>query len=550
MKRNIIILTFTTLLLIMIAGFGSVVEAQRGLPTISFTDLNSTLQVFMGTLTAISSDIQSVVSTPSPRRTSVPRATQLQSSVETIEAPLRPTLPAIALQTPSSSTTSRSERYVLFRPGEMIDIDGVVAFTITLAVGWLVILFILSMAGSLFSRLMMKGIIQSAMSGVSQLRPIERIIRSLYEGLISVLSIYFFLSLPVLVIIIAALILNLNRTVSLSVPGIIILGISAYGSFYMLRSIWVGIERLFYTPPVNLHSILSRNESSDFWQIVNEVGQRLNTSPIQTVYLTPDTNIRVYEMGGLFAQLTNRSERFMVLGVGAISGLSQHQFKAILAHEYSHFAYRDTGLGHGISVRVSEAIIDMYNALKEKHYNHLFNPIWLFVILFARVFLPITASSRRYGEIFADRQAAQFYGSATFVNALIGLVHQEVVMDIKIRKEIQEAADEKRTLHNVYQLPGPDEAQQSQIVTIVNQKLNLPAHTLATHPSLQLRLAFISQMPYTGFEVDLLSKPAWDLFSNPEKIQSQMTQLIQKNLNLHQFYNSNNFSKPNAETQT
>src|SRR5262249_53987606 len=153
----------------------------------------------------------------------------------------------------------------------------------------------------------------------------------------------------ILVLIVATLVLTINRTVSLTVPSIIILGLSAFGSYLILRAIWLGFQSLAHRPEMNLRLTLSPSQSPAFWQLNQEVAECINTRPIQTVYLIPDAQIAVKERRNFFARMRDRQERCLALGLGAIDPLSQAQLKAILAHEYSHLQYRDVGLGRGVA---------------------------------------------------------------------------------------------------------------------------------------------------------------------------------------------------------
>jgi Zn-dependent protease with chaperone function len=86
-------------------------------------------------------------------------------------------------------------------------------------------------------------------------------------------------------------------------------------------------------------------------------------------------------------------KRNLLLGIGAISGLSQGQFAAILAHEYGHFSNRDTAGGY-LAHQVYASFNQMAQRLIRSGVARFYNPAWLFLVGYQRIFLKVTLGPR------------------------------------------------------------------------------------------------------------------------------------------------------------
>jgi Peptidase family M48 len=77
----------------------------------------------------------------------------------------------------------------------------------------------------------------------------------------------------------------------------------------------------------------------------------VSTRPIDEIRVTPGCDLAVYEKGGFREKMQDRAKRILILGVGALNGMRQNAFRAVLAHEYGHFSHRDTA-GGDVALRV------------------------------------------------------------------------------------------------------------------------------------------------------------------------------------------------------
>jgi Zn-dependent protease with chaperone function len=264
--------------------------------------------------------------------------------------------------------------------------------------------------------------------------------------------------------------------------------------------------------------------------VLNEVAGRVGTRPVDNVYMTPGTDVAVMERGSMFRQLTGRKERCLILGVGVLDDMKISEFKSILAHEYGHFSNQDTA-GGGFAIAVRRSLFTFAENLARGGAAAWYNPAWLFVNFFYRVFLRISQGASRLQEVLADRWAAFAYGSETFERGLTHVLRQSVRFDHHAENTIQEVVEGRKPLPNLYTYRPTVRAQDTEVEQVVQEIINSPPSPYDSHPSPGDRFKWVRALGAKGTGL----KPgdgqdAWSLFSNPAQIQRKMTDLVRGNL--------------------
>jgi len=159
--------------------------------------------------------------------------------------------------------------------------------------------------------------------------------------------------------------------------------------------------------------------------IITEVGKTLNAKPIDRLIITPDSGIGVYLTGGVFDLIVGRTKSTVSVGLGALSGMTVSEFKAILAHEYGHFSNNDTSWN---SLTFTNAGL-LENTIRnmptpDNSSGGAFaaaaglNPALWALILYQILFSIFTNGFSRIGEVLADKNAVKHYGRKNFANGL------------------------------------------------------------------------------------------------------------------------------------
>ncbi len=402
------------------------------------------------------------------------------------------------------------------------------AFTL---VAWLVGLALIFVLGTLLSALTLAAARRPPSGTGFRVTASERAIRKLYAIVIAFASLYFYISIPLLILIMVTGIVGLIYWITtwdmiplrlLGLVGAIVIVIG-YTIFAMLRSMFTRVREAV---PGRL---LLHDEAPKLWSLAQEVAQRVDTRPVDAIYVTPGCEVAVTERGSLYRKLRGTSERALILGLGVLPALSQGQFRAVLAHEYGHFSNRDTA-GGNLALQVRASLLRMASRLTARGFAAWFNPGWLFITGFNRLFLRITLGASRLQEILADRYAAVTFGVRNFVDGLTNIVRQDLAFDMRVSNEVEQATAQSRALHNVYGLPAADAGPaRENLDAALNKVLCRPTSPYDSHPPVQERIRLLQ--PFAGkYEVEGSPEPAWNLLQNPEAIQNEMTAIIQANV--------------------
>ncbi|HWV98194.1 MAG TPA: M48 family metalloprotease [Candidatus Acidoferrum sp.] len=354
----------------------------------------------------------------------------------------------------------------------------------------------------------------------------EKLIRKLYRVVLNVAGVYYYISLPVvlvLVIGIVAVILYVFLMIGrIPIKLMLVLGIGAiFTIIAMIKSLFIRVK------PSDPGRALPRAEAEGLWQLAEEVAESVGTRPIDEIRITPGTELAVYERGTWRQKLRNEAHRILILGTGVLSGFKQNEFRCVLAHEYGHFSHRDTA-GGDIAMRVQNDMLKFYSAMREAGQATFMNAAFHFLRIYNFIFRRISHGATRLQEILADRVAAQIYGAPAFEGGLTHVIRRSLEFEATANEEIKQSIEAHRPLQNLYELPAP---QGSKVATELEKALNRETSEDDTHPSPRDRFRLVTRLQ----EPSCPPRPGevWELFNNPEAIRGEMVALIEKRVAPH-----------------
>jgi Zn-dependent protease with chaperone function len=387
---------------------------------------------------------------------------------------------------------------------------------------WLSGLPILFLTGVFLGQLTWAAVERGQALNYFKVRKPERLARTAYRIVIVITCLDFYASILILVLVlttllVASLLLHLSLLLLLFLiwPELFAL-ITIARSFL----VWARAREPGYP--------LSCKGAPALWSLVKDVGEHVGARPVDAIYITPGCNISVLERGSLWAKLRGASQRCLVLGLGILPGMTQTQFKAILAHEYGHFFGRDT-VGNNFEQHVRFSMDRMIYTLLVEGLARWHNPVWLLLNGFNRLFLRVTLGASRLREVFADRYAAMAYGTQNLVDALAHIVYQNQAFSIHVSREVDLATRMRWNLKNLYIDPTLSEALLEQLQAKVDAEMNRPTSPYDSHPSIKDRIKLLQQLdiPDNREKVKDGQEPVWDLFLNVKELQQMMTRVIQ-----------------------
>ena len=272
---------------------------------------------------------------------------------------------------------------------------------------------------------------------------------------------------------------------------------------------------------------LDRKMAPDMWNETDAIAKRLDTRPIDKIFILPGTQIGVTEQGGIFSAMLNNGRRDLYLGLGALHGLTRGQFRAILAHEYGHFSNRDTA-GGDLSLQIRVSMSEMARQLMMRGLAQWYNPAWLFLNFYNHIFMIVTLGASRLQEVLADRYAAIAYGSQNLINGLKHVITQSITFDYQTHLEIQDAFSNERALQNLYVLPELEGEVKTEWKSMVEAAMNHQSSVYDSHPSYVERVHLLEQITSDHETAPDDDADVWSLLPDCDRMQGQMTDMVRK----------------------
>jgi hypothetical protein len=265
-------------------------------------------------------------------------------------------------------------------------------------------------------------------------------------------------------------------------------------------------------------------------KVLEEVAMKIGTRPVDNVYLTPGTDVAVYERGSLLREIRGTRERCLILGAGVLPGFRIRAFKAVLGHEYGHFSNRDTAGGR-FALAVRNSLLKTGYNLARGGAAAWYNPAWLFVNGFYRIFLRISQGASRLQEALADRWAAIAYGAASFEEGLRHVIGESVRFDAHVGATLKEVVEEKRALANLYEFDPKGGTDPESIEKAIRESLEREPSAYDSHPAPAERFRWVSAIGAKGVAPSVDDEQeVWTLFNNRPALERAMTAEVRKNV--------------------
>lgn len=346
-------------------------------------------------------------------------------------------------------------------------------------------------------------------------------LRSVYGFLINTAGIYYYISLPIILVLVIALaggiiyLFLLAGHIPIQLTLILLIG-ACVTIYSMIRSLLLKVN---YEDPGRL---LKKEDAPGLFALTNEVAKTMGTRPIDEIRITPETDLAVYETGTWREKLQDNGKRILILGTGIIKDFKQDDFKAVIAHEYGHFSHRDTA-GGAVALRVRNDMLKYYHALYYAGQAVWWNLAFQFIRLYDFIFRRISNGATRLQEVLADRVAAQTYGAVAFENGLTYVIKRNIEFVKLAKSEIEDAKKTERPFNNLYELTvGVSE----EIETEFKQSLTRKTTEDDTHPSPADRFRFIEGLG--AGKISHNDAYVKDLFTNWNELTFEMTNKIQE----------------------
>jgi Zn-dependent protease with chaperone function len=388
------------------------------------------------------------------------------------------------------------------------------------AIVWFGVFALLLAAGAILSHIALRAAREVRTDG--QVAGLSGGVRRAYAAVLTLCCTFYYASIPIVMLLVVA------------VAGALLYGIFAIGHIPVKLvalivivagvTLWSMVKSLFIRvkdadPGVRLDLAAEPKLRA----LLDDVAQQIGTRPVDNVYLTPATDVAVMERGK-----GRKKERCLILGIAALDGFALRPFKAVLGHEYGHFTNRDTA-GGAYALAVRNSLHATAFALAQGGAAAWYNPAWLFVNGFHRVFMRISQGASRLQEVLADRWAVFAYGAEAFERGLRHVVERSVRFDAHATATLREVVDQKVPLANLYTYTPAKLA--STVDSEVEESLNRKASPYDSHPSPCERFELVHALPQRARAAEADDEtPVWSVFTNPDALQHAMTAQVRENV--------------------
>lgn len=299
---------------------------------------------------------------------------------------------------------------------------------------------------------------------------------------------------------------------------------------------------------------LTREQQPQLWQFVEQICRETGAPLPKYIYVDPDVNAYV-AYTNIWLSLFFPVRKELTIGLGLVNCLNMSQFKGVIAHEFGHFSQRSMKIGSYINSAntiIHDMIFtrDKWDELLAKWKSADFRlsvAAWLITPIIGLIrqilrlfysFLNIMYSSlSREMEFNADKVAVTVAGSEAIISALWSLDSRlKYWVDtinsayLAAQKGIhcgnlyeQQFLAQERTepefLAKLAALPPDERGGRKYFSTSEISKVSM----YASHPPNDQREAS-AKTPFVHCPAD--ERSPWELFSDPAKLQQQMTRLV------------------------
>ena len=272
-----------------------------------------------------------------------------------------------------------------------------------------------------------------------------------------------------------------------------------------------------------------RKSSQDcprLFEALQEVARRVDTSPVEEVYVAPGSEIGVFQEGRGPWGMFGTKKRVLVLGLSTLRTLTIPELKSILAHEYAHFSHQDTFYSrfiHRVDLSIHTALSGMGAAGGKLNYV---NPFYWFLVLYYRAYSLLSAGFSRSREYLADRMACSLYGSNVFKSALTKVSTDGPLFESTMYQSVANLLSEQKAFENMYESFASfrqEDASAEHREKIQRELENERPSWFSSHPTHRERLEAVAGFP-AGREDD--ATPAIRLFDDPEALEKELTEFL------------------------
>lgn len=301
---------------------------------------------------------------------------------------------------------------------------------------------------------------------------------------------------------------------------------------------------------------LKKEEHKTLWEFVKKICKETGAPKPKNIYIDPDVNAYV-SYSNIWLSLFLPIKKELTVGLGIVNCLNLSEFKAVIAHEFGHFAQSSMKIGSYINSANTiihdmiyardkwDEILDKWRAsdIRLSVAAWIITPIiWLIRVtlgLFYRFLNIMYSSLSREMEFNADKVAVSTTGSEAIIsalwkldngfekwnntlnNAFLASKKKVFVKNLYVHNNLALERSHKEQSEKLNNLPKDNRGRKKFFLSSEVSKANM----YGSHPPNDKR-EHNAKAPFITCEED--NRSPWLIFNNNEKLQEEMTSLIHK----------------------
>ncbi len=399
-----------------------------------------------------------------------------------------------------------------------------------LVAGWGVVTILLTLIGDAFSKWAMGMFEHRKQTQNWHFGRGERLLFHVYNGVLFVTLLDFFvipgvIVLAVFLLSLATMARNFN---AMGIPGAEWIGmivLLAVLVFFLRRTFKGAALWIFDLEMLDLR--IPDDIAQDILSVLNAHVDELGAKPISSVYIQEDEELTTFSESSLLQQLFDVDRIALLLGMGMLSGITEADLRVMAASQLA-LAVNHENLGGSRTLRIRE-IMRKVAASKLKSNDEYIGWDNLAVMIFSIRYVNMAWGGARLQQALSDRRTAQIVGSAAFINAIENVVDQTIRFiraSEALLKRVKKGEFPPKNIYQGIRNAKQDEAARAEFTeeTVFDQGIQ---------PSLDERIAFIKSINAPG-EPPEHSRPAEKLIPQIRELQREYTGIIYEGMLLYQ----------------
>lgn len=273
----------------------------------------------------------------------------------------------------------------------------------------------------------------------------------------------------------------------------------------LLMAVFYGVFRVSGRAGAVTWSVrVSRDQAPELWAVAEALAGQAGTTAPTEIRVTSQANAMVTEESFLLGLIPGRN-RVLYIGVPLLAGMTADELRAVLCHEFGHYARKHTRLA-AVVYRGSASLGATLGQLRQQRADRSrpgFRPdyTWLLLVplsLYARLFYRLSRAVSRRQELEADAAAAAIVGPAVTADALRAVHAIGVCWEVFRAEVVAPMQRSGRMPDDVFSAFGALLAEPGFEPKLTRLRESLPeltASRLDTHPSFATRLDLLAAMP-------------------------------------------------------